>query len=254
MGQGLAAVLRTAKHTVLFDAGPDYRGAGDAGSRIVVPYLRAVGVGRIDRMIVSHDDLDHAGGATSVAAALRIGIVMSSFADPASNSPDALHLRCETGQSWTSDDVRFDVLHPAARSYQRGDVSDNDRSCVLRVESKYGSAILTADIERRSEQQLIAGGARLDADVLVVPHHGSRTSSSTVFVDAVRPRWAVFPVGYANAFGHPHPLVEARYRDAGATLLRTDRGGAVTLKFTGAGIIVTTWRQMNRRYWHERID
>jgi competence protein ComEC len=158
---------------------------------------------------------------------------------------------CEAGQAWSFDNVRFEVLHPARQSYSMEDIGDNDRSCVLRIESEYGVVLLPADIERRSEHQLLANGsARLQADVLVAPHHGSRTSSSEQFIAAVAPQLVLFPVGYANRYGHPHAFVEARYRNFGATLLRTDELGAITLKFTGSGIDVAGWRQHDRRYWH----
>ena len=159
--------------------------------------------------------------------------------------------KCQSGQTWVFDDVRFEILHPTPGSYRVREVGDNDRSCVLRVVSEYGSILLPADIERRSERELLATSvAQLRAGVLVAPHHGSRTSSSPEFVAAVAPQLVLFPVGYANRYGHPHPLVEARFREFGAKLLRTDQLGSITLRFTRSGIDVSGWRQTERRYWH----
>ncbi len=251
VGQGLSAVARTANHAVLFDTGPDYRGGNDAGSRIVAPYLRGEGIRELDVMIVSHDDIDHSGGAGSVAAALSAGMVVSSVnGTPGWAEQGGLHA-CRSGQTWLFDDVRFEMLHPAPGSDHLREVGDNDRSCVLRVVSAYGSVLLPADIETRSEQELLArSGSHLRADVLVAPHHGSRTSSSPEFVAAVAPQLVLFPVGYANRYGHPHPLIEARFREFGAKLLRTDQLGSITLKFTRDGIDASAWRQAERRYWH----
>ncbi len=251
VGQGLSAVVRTANHTVLFDTGPDYQGGNDAGSRIVAPFLRGEGIGELDVMIVSHDDIDHSGGTVSVTAALPADRILSSVDGETIWTEQAHPQLCHSGQTWSFDNVRFEVLHPAPGSYHARDVSDNDRSCVLRVVSEYGSVLLPADIERRSERQLLAtSGSQLRADVLVAPHHGSRTSSSPEFVTAVAPQLVLFPVGYANRYGHPHPLVEARFREFGAKLLRTDRLGSITLRFTREGIDVSAWRQTEHRYWH----
>jgi competence protein ComEC len=153
---------------------------------------------------------------------------------------------------WAFDEVRFEMLHPGVASYAREDIGDNDRSCVLRIESLHGVVLLPADIERRSERRLLeAGKSRLAADVLVAPHHGSATSSSEQFVAAVNPKLVLFPVGYANRYGHPHPAVQRRYRSADARLMRTDDAGAVTVKFGRTGTEVSTWRGHKRRYWHK---
>ena len=254
VGQGLSAVIRTANHAVLFDAGPDYQGANDAGRRIVMPYLRGEGIRRLDRMIVSHDDVDHAGGADSVIAALAPDQVLTPFATREAGRGWQRVTRCEAGQTWSFDNVRFEILHPPPHKDEAQIIGDNDRSCVLRIDSIYGAVLLPADIERRSEQALLeTTHTQLRAEVLVAPHHGSRTSSSPQFVSAVAPEWVLFPVGYSNRYGHPHPLVETRYRDFGAKLLRTDELGAIALRFTANGISLSAWRQEKRRYWHETL-
>ena len=251
VGQGLAVVARTENHTVLFDTGPDYQGWSDAGRNIVVPYLRGEGIGDIDLLVVSHGDLDHSGGTGSVAAEFDVIEVLSSVDGQVGRTGWGAARRCQAGQSWMFDAVKFEMLHPVADSYASGRIGDNDRSCVLRIESQYGAVLLPADIERRSERRLIQSDkSRLRADVLIAPHHGSGTSSSEQFVAAVEPGLVLFPVGHANRYGHPHPSVVARYQDAGATTLRTDESGAITLKLTGSGTEVSTWRETNRRYWH----
>jgi competence protein ComEC len=252
VGQGLAAVLRTANHTLLYDTGPAFSGDADSGSRIVVPYLRGEGVSRLDGLIVSHDDSDHSGGARSVLQALPVTWVASSL-DP--GHPQlalaARRVRCFAGQHWEWDGVRFEMLHPAWDGYNAPAARDNDRSCVLRVTAAGGSVLLTADIEQKAEAQLLAQASRpLGSEVLLVPHHGSATSSSHAFLSQIRPRIAVVPVGYRNRFGHPADAVLARYAELGATVHRTDRDGALLLRF-GETVSVQTWRALHRRYWQE---
>ncbi|HYH40521.1 MAG TPA: DNA internalization-related competence protein ComEC/Rec2 [Burkholderiales bacterium] len=252
VGQGLAVVVRTAHHALLYDAGPAFGPGADSGNRIVAPYLRAVGVRRLDGMIVSHDDLDHAGGAASVLQALPVTWLGTSLPDmdPLPLLADAA-FRCEAGQSWMWDDVRFDVLHPGRESHDQKS-RENDRSCVLRLAAPGGTVVLPGDIERRAEEALLAKGSDLFANVLVAPHHGSRTSSTSTFIDAVRPQTVIFPAGYRNRFGHPHPDVVQRYRDAGSAIHRTDRDGAVLVNVSPEGAVtVDRWRALHRRYWLE---
>jgi competence protein ComEC len=145
------------------------------------------------------------------------------------------------------------MLHPDAESYNDFGLNDNDRGCVLRIVSPYGAVLLPADIERRSEIGLLHDfPGRLSADVLIAPHHGSRTSSTRDFVRAVAPRLVVFSVGYRNRFGHPHPVVVRRYRELGSKLLRTDLAGAVQIRLSRSGIEASGWRQLAPRYWQGR--
>lgn len=252
VGQGLAVIARTRNHALLFDAGPDYSETGDAGERIVVPNLRGDGISALDLMIISHDDADHAGGAGSVLAGLPVRRVLTS-ADDIVATAGTVAERCMRGQRWHWDGVDFEVLHPQPDSYNQPTIRDNDRSCVLRIVSGYGSVLIPGDIEQRSEQTLntlFRDG--LAADVLVAPHHGSSTSSSQPFLDAVNPRHVIVPVGYRNRFGHPHPMVSARYRQAGAAVLRTDISGAITVRFVKPGIEIGAQRSHAPRYWHDR--
>ncbi|HZF23159.1 MAG TPA: DNA internalization-related competence protein ComEC/Rec2 [Burkholderiales bacterium] len=254
VGQGLAVVVRTHGHALLYDTGPAFSDQVSAGERLVVPYLRASGVRGLDGIIVSHDDLDHSGGALAVLQAMPVQWLSSPLSDVHPISEAAAHgRRCSAGEGWEWDGVAFEMLHPDAESYNEFDLKDNDRGCVLRIVSPYGAVLLPADIERRSEIALLRDSpGRLSADVLIAPHHGSRTSSTPEFVRAVAPRLVVFSVGYRNRFGHPHPAVVRRYREQGSDMARTDLAGAVLVKMGSSGIETSGWRQLERRYWQGR--
>jgi competence protein ComEC len=250
VGQGLATVVRTAGHALLYDSGPAYGPQTDAGERVVVPYLRSEGITALDAIVVTHDDTDHSGGAASVARAIPAGLLLSSLAD--SNPVRDLvpyRLPCYAGQHWTWDGVRFAVLYPPVERQADPRARPDARSCVLRVQTVYGAVLLTSDIEARDEAALLASGQPLAARVALVPHHGSRTSSTPRFIAAVGAEHAVFTVGYGNRFGHPKAEIFARY--AGAGRWRTDLDGAVTLLFSPAGLKVTSQRESERRYWRD---
>lgn len=243
VGQGSAVLVRTASHALLYDTGPRYGAGADAGQRIVVPFLRANGVARLDALVVSHRDQDHAGGLDAVRAHGPVLRFLSSFGE-AGGSED-----CIAGQSWEWDGVRFTVLHPEADAYARREKRTNGMSCVLRVVTAGGAALLTGDIEAIDERALVARmGKELRSDILVVPHHGGRGSSSAAFVEAVAPRVAIFSAGYRNGFGHPHPDILQRYTEA--ERWRTDRDGLVHVELDAkAPPVVSAWRQVQRRYW-----
>ncbi|WP_319244306.1 DNA internalization-related competence protein ComEC/Rec2 [uncultured Propionivibrio sp.] len=244
VGQGLAVVIRTARHTLLYDTGPRYGAETNAGMRVVLPFLRAVGVDRLDALVVSHRDADHAGGVDAVREGLPVGRLLSSIPEWVGGNGEA----CVAGSEWSWDDVRFAMLHPvAAEEHRRG--SENHRSCVLRIEAGGRAVLLAGDVETADERALIArAGDRLRSDVLVVPHHGGRGSSSPEFVAAVAAREVVFSVGYRNAYGHPRADVLARY--AGSRQWRTDRDGELHFVLS-ATPEVRAWRQAQRRYWRQ---
>ena len=247
VGQGLAVLVRTGRHALLYDAGPAYGREGDSGERIVVPALRALGVARLDALLLTHNDTDHTGGALSVLENLEVGAVLSSLPERHPVLAMALApVRCRRGHAWEWDGVKFEVLHPAPGPAAR---RRNDESCVLRVSAGGAAMLLTGDIERGAENQLLRGAA-LHADALLVPHHGSRSSSSEDFLDAVRPRLAVAASGYRSRFGHPHAEVLARYAARRIALLRTDLHGAVTVRLGGAGARAEAERARRPRYWH----
>ncbi len=254
VGQGLSVVVRTHRHTLLYDAGPSYSADTDAGSRVVVPFLRAQGVERLDGFIVTHDDSDHSGGAASVLEAVPVAWVASSLPlDAPALALARRRLRCFAGERWEWDAVRFTVLNPEWQSYNVPELKDNARSCVLKIESGAGSVLLPADIELGSEMDLLRTRRDvLRADVLVAPHHGSGTSSSVAFLAQVAPAVVVIPVGYRNRFGHPKPEVVQRYEALGSRILRSDRDGEVMLRFTAAGLSAEGYRARYRRYWQDR--
>lgn len=243
VGQGLAVLVRTAGHALLYDAGPLYSAESDAGQRIVVPYLRAIGQSRLDVLMVTHRDSDHSGGAASVMAAMPVTRILSSVDDMTGE-------RCQAGMAWEWDGVHFSLLHPPAAIAGDGRLKPNNRSCVLRVSADNGSMLLTSDIEAVDEQALLERDAgALRADVLLVPHHGSRTSSTPAFIEAVGAKDVIYPVGYRNRFGHPRPDIVARYGTVRAW--RTDRDGAVRVDL-GDELRISAWRQQRPRYWQGR--
>jgi competence protein ComEC len=239
VGQGLAVSVATHAHRLLFDAGPSFRSGFDSGDDVVLPALAASGPPGLDRLVVSHADNDHAGGAVAVLAAFPEADVLE--------GPDVSLPRgrvCERGENWEWDGVHFAILHPAGDFAPRG----NESSCVLAVKTRGASALITGDIEGRGESATLRAGP-LASDVVVVPHHGSATSSSQAFVDAVRPKLALVSAGYANRWGFPKPAVRARWERAGARVVVTGDDGALTVSLDERGAALVTERSRRPRYW-----
>jgi competence protein ComEC len=255
IGQGNAVLVRTASHILLYDAGPRFSRESDAGHRVLVPLLRALGA-RLDMLMLSHRDTDHTGGAPAVLSMQPQATLTSSIEDGHELQALRPSSRCVSGQRWVWDDVTFEVLHPEAGDYDVSNKS-NAMSCVLRISSAASAssstrtALLVGDIEAPQELRLATGdsAARLKADFLLTPHHGSKTSSSAVFLDAVRPRVALAQSGYRNRFGHPVASVVARYDERGIALARSSRCGAATWRSLEPGRIGCQ-RQDGLRYWH----
>ena len=223
VGQGLAAVVRTRSHVLVYDTGPRYAGGFDAGGDIVAPFLRRQGVTRVNLLMISHEHNDHMGGARGLLAALPAMRIMSN-----AGAGQGREEPCRAGQHWRWDGVDFHVLHPPPEDDGRG----NDGSCVLKVSGPGGRALLPGDVERGAEAALLARErALLRAEVLVVPHHGGRSSSGEAFLHAVRPLMALIPVGYRNRHGFPHRDVVRRLSTMGVQLFDTARHGAITVKF-----------------------
>jgi len=256
VGQGLAIAVQTRSHALLYDAGPAFGPQADSGNRIIVPYLRASGVRALSGMVVTHADADHSGGAASVLQSVPVAWLLSSLPDTHPLVAQAEHLRCEAGSGWQWDGVDFEVLHPAAASYASTTLRSNDRGCVLRISTAGASVLLAADIEAKSERELLDRSPdKLRAQVLLVPHHGSRTSSTPEFIAQVNPDIALITAGYRNRFGHPKDDVLERYRASGARIVRTDRDGALLLEITREGAIgVQRYREIYRRYWLDPVD
>jgi competence protein ComEC len=249
-------------HALVYDAGPIYASGEDAGSRVVAPFLHGLGIARLDGLIISHDDSDHSGGARSLNASHRPGWLLSSLADPGdgrlSSHGRAIvaeagnPLVCAAGQRWVWDGVGFEVLYPPARYHANPGFADNDRSCVVRVSSRHASVLMTGDLARLGELSLLEDRRiRLASDILVVGHHGSRSSSSDAFIAAVNPGTALISVGQGNPFGHPDAAVVHRLHAQGARVWRTDRHGALEVRPRQGATEVRPTASIRRRYWHE---
>lgn len=245
VGQGQAVVVRTRNHVLVYDPGPLYNADSDAGQRVVVPFLRWLGVDRINLLLVTHGDSDHAGGLASVLSALPVDRVLSSMRELEGEL-------CTAGQRWQWDGVEFSVLHPAADAYAENS-KRNALSCVLALAVGERSVLLTADIEAPDEAAMLARDVGLlKADVLLVPHHGAKGSSTPEFIAAVDARDVLFSVGYRNRFAHPRPEIVERYVSTAARLWRTDHDGALRVVLNAQAASVSGWRQQRPRYWHGR--
>lgn len=241
VGQGLAVVVQTSKHVLVYDTGPRYSKSFDTGRVVVLPYLRHIGKNNIDTLIVSHGDNDHAGGVETLLTTIDVRTLLTSVPNKFSRGQF-----CARGSRWQWDGVRFEILSPNIGDNQ----PENNNSCVLKITSEYGSTLIPGDIERKREIWLVQEyGDGLRADVLIVPHHGSRTSSTQGFIDEVRPTTALFPVGYRNRYRHPNQKVVSRYVDTGGQLLMSPETGAIEILFTANGRNIIQYRQINRRYW-----
>lgn len=251
VGQGLAVLVQTRHHSLLFDAGP----AGQGG-RSVPPALRAAGISRLDALILSHDDPLHSGGAVAVLANTYAAWQIGSPPPAPFGYSAVQRLRafqpCAAGMAWTWDGVRFSVLNPP--DDLAIDTKDNDRSCVLRIDAPGASMLIPSDITKARELALVATAAPLKADVLILPNHGAKNSSTPEFSQAVAPQHLIATVGYRNPFRHPRPEIIARYQNSGASIWRTDQHGAIVVKADQQGVRLASWREGHRRYWHAGMD
>jgi competence protein ComEC len=245
VGQGLSAVVQTHTHTLVYDTGARFGDSLDMGEAVLIPFLRSRDIGRIDTLVITHADNDHSGGAQALLETLAVDQVLSGA--PA-RPPFQRAQPCVAGQNWEWDGVNFQVLHPPA--VWTG--TENDRSCVLRVANAGGALLLSADIEIPAEAWLVQTRAgALASDIILVPHHGSRTSSSGAFLDAVGPSIALVSAGYRNRFGFPKPEVLARYESRGVQVLDTVEQGAIriTVRPDTGMTVQPGYRGQTRRYW-----
>jgi competence protein ComEC len=245
VGQGLACVVETSDHVMLYDTGPAYASGFSAAKAAVLPFLAGRARSRIDRLVVSNGDSDHAGGVEAITSALQIDDLLSG--EP-QRVPGAR--LCRAGEAWSWDGVEFRVLHPSGERHLR---ESNDNSCVLHISNGEWSLLLPGDIEDEGERSLLASQAvDLQADILVAPHHGSASSSTEPFVAAVSPEWVLFSAGYRNRYGFPKSDVVDRWRQAGARTVNSAQAGAVTFHFNtdDSPPAVVLERGRERRYWN----
>jgi competence protein ComEC len=245
VGQGLAAVVQTQQHTLVFDTGVKYAEQADMGESVILPYLHYQGISHIDTLVISHGDIDHSGGAESLLSDMPVTKLYSSVAAWAERPAGSY---CRAGQSWQWDGVDFSMLSPDLDGFH----SENDNSCVLRISNKRHSFLLTGDIQQAAEKHLVAQYADgLISEVLVAPHHGSKTSSSPAFLEQVKPKTVLIPAGYRNRFGFPHQSVIQRYQRMQANIYSSANDGAISFKTDGADMRLALMRQQQRKYWME---
>jgi len=237
VGHGLASAIETRNHVLVYDAGPRSAAGFDAGEEVLLPFLRNAGTPSM--LIVSHPDNDHSGGAAAL-----IGSFPDMEVIAGGDIGGSGVRRCAAGQRWTLDAVEFEIVHPDKQFTG----SENDASCVLRISTRGGSALLAGDIERRGEARLVAGGS-IDVDVVIAPHHGSATSSTAPFVAATTPEFVIASTGFRNRWNFPRPEVVRRWCSAGSKVLVTGEHGAVEVVFGDGPPVVTGLRGTRPRYW-----
>lgn len=245
VGQGLSAVVQTQHHALVFDTGPPMGKHDDAGTRVILPFLQAVGISKIDTLVVSHGDSDHIGGAFTLLEEMPVQQILSSvpyrFLSERAKA-------CQAGQTWEWDGVTFRMLYPTFELLGQ----KNNSSCVLRIETSEGAILLTGDIESPAEAYLVGHTASvLPATVLVAPHHGSKTSSTPDFVNAVKPACVLFPTGYKNRYRFPNEVVVERYQQIKAGWFNTSSSGAVMFDLGGLDHHIMTQRQLGKAIWHQ---
>ncbi len=252
VGQGSAAVIQTQNHVAVFDAGAKFSDKLDAGSSVVLPYLRSQGISKLDRLIISHGDADHIGGARAI-------LENNPQTDVIGQDIDKLKAdykqRCYEGFQWFWDGVNFRFISP-----EKGDgppaqnEKRNNHSCVLHISSASGSVLFTGDIEKKIEMQLLKKyGERLLSDILIVPHHASNTSSSQPFINAVDPKISVISVGYKNRYKLPSYKAISRYELTNRELIQTDKSGAITIRLMNESILIESYRNKAKKYWHHKL-
>jgi len=246
VGQGLSVVIKTKNHAVVYDTGPAFGSRFDAGEQIVAPALRSLGQADIHTLVLSHGDIDHSGGLAGLIAQIPVQQVLASnlLSDRLLPRKPGQWIGCSQGQRWSLDGVHFEVLLGGSGQ------SENDRSCVLLVESEWFSMILPGDIEKDTEALLLNHDLPI-IDVMVSPHHGSLSSSSPAFLNRIRPATIVVSAGYRNRFNHPHPTVLARYRARDIRVLNTAETGSILIHVEGSNVKMETARSTRKRFWYD---
>ena len=250
VGQGLSAVVRTANHLLVFDTGPRFPSGFNTGGAVVLPYLRSLGVNRIDKLLLSHGDLDHVGGARELVRRLRVEQLLSGEPGRLGGLPDAEP--CLAGDQWWWDGVHFAILSPGRSVRSAG----NNSSCVLRVSTGDRVLLITGDIEAAVERQLLASRRRqLASSVVVASHHGSNSSSIRPFIEATRPRYVLFSAGADNRWGFPRQEVMERWCKGGAVPLTTATEGGIRFRFGPTSLSEPRPHgRFHRRYWQWQME
>ena len=248
-GQGSSVLVETSEHRLLYDVGPAYDDKFNAATSVLLPYFQHRGIGRLDRILISHSDNDHAGSLPYLLDHIDYGdIVSGSVLKQYTKLPiDA----CQSGESWQWDGVSFQLMQASPEYW----TSENNRSCVLKIDNGNFAVLLTGDIEREAEQSLLEQfGDGLKADFMLAPHHGSRTSSSLTFIQQAAPSWVIFTIGYKNRFGHPKPDIVERYRLAQIKTLDTISSGLikVTVAAEHSPVLIESFRQSQMGYWYPK--
>jgi len=240
--------VQTSKHTLVFDTGPKFSQSFDTGAAVVIPFLRQKDIKKLDMLVLSHKDNDHRGGYKSIQKEFEIHRLVSSYSEKGSEA-------CRAGQNWVWDGVLFEMLNPeASLSYKKR----NNASCVLRVSAGNESLLLSADIEKRAEKQLVEERyEQLKSTYLIAPHHGSKTSSSKDFLEAVDPDYILIPVGFKNRYRMPHATVLARYKERHIPTLKTHKSGAISVLLGDASQknssnIPEEYRKVSQKYWNSQ--
>lgn len=246
VGQGMAAVVRTREHVLVYDTGARYSDRFNAGAAVLLPYLREEGIGKVDRLMISHGDNDHIGGADALLSGIAVTEILSSVPERFAPRP-ARH--CLAGEIWYWDSVRFEIMHPDSADSFTG----NNASCVVRISRGKDSILLTGDIEQAAEHRIVDRyGPNLKSSIISVPHHGSKTSSSGDFIDIVGSQLALVTAGYRNRYGFPKQAIMSRYRKRRIRIMNTARQGAITINLTGNGFRAMGHRKNERRFWYSR--
>jgi len=245
VGQGLSAVVETSHHVLVFDTGAKYSEQYNMGDAVVIPFLKNKAIKLLDILLISHGDNDHIGGSSSILEQIQVKKILTSVPKQlARYTADS----CQAGQSWVWDQVLFEILWPPVNNEF---LSDNNRSCVLKIASNQIDLLLTGDIEKNAEIKLLKKyTVQLQSDVLVSPHHGSNTSSTLVFLEQVQPSIVLIPSGYRNRFSFPHPKVLERYKKMDAKIFNTATDGALTVKTDNNLLVIETIRSKLGKYWH----
>jgi len=244
VGQGLSVIVRTENHTLVYDTGSQSPSGFNMGDAALIPFLIANQVNSIDTIIISHGDNDHIGGLQAVVNNFTIGNILSSVPNAIPSPAE----RCHSGQSWIWDGVKFDILNPEINT----DFEGNNASCVLKISTADGSLLLTGDIEKKAEKAPLQNSdINLDADILIIPHHGSKTSSTEAFIRAISPNIAISSAGYKNSYKHPADTIVERYRDNSVIVFDTSCSGQLSFILDDK-IMINEYRKDQRLFYHRQ--